>query len=271
LTAAVVTFAGHLWRSGRIAATSLKPSMAAIRKRHVAAGFCNPCDDEAVSEANAGFWRAGLDLRPVQELRQLQLTAAVAWRRVDLASRSPPARRRHLTAVVKQFWWMRPAGDITRLTLGDSDPRVDGSTRYKVPRHNTEVATGLLARSLPRDPGAHLDLPHVLLARLVIELRRAPSARLFTSCAPPTASAVVPGWLCDGLHRLGVTPPVGTCYSSHSLKSGGATAANAVGVSRGAIVALSATTEVTMAANYISASCIPSDLDRYFFARLLSR
>jgi len=169
---------------------------------------------------------------------------------------------------------MRRAGDVTRLTLGDVNPRVDGSNHYKVPRHKTEVATGLLARSLPRDPGPHLDLPHVLLARLVIELRaagRAPSARLFTSCAPPTASAVVTGWLRDGLRRLGVAPPVGTCYSSHSLKSGGATAANAVGVNRGAIAALSATTEVTLAANYISALCIPSVFDRYFFARLLPR
>ena len=255
-------------------AASLKPIMAAIRKRHVAAGFSNPCDDEGVREAKAGFCRAGLDLRPVHKLRRLPLPAAVAWRLADLASRSPPARRRHLTAVVMQFWWMRRAGDITRLTLGDVDPRVDGSTHYKVPRHKTEVATGLLARSLPRDPGPHLDLPHVLLARLVIELRaagRAPSARLFTSCAPPTASAVVTGWLRDGLRRLGVTPPVGTCYSSHSLKSGGATAANAVGVSRGAIAALSATTEVTLAANYISALCIPSVFDRYFFARLLPR
>jgi len=252
-------------------ATSLKPIMASIRKRHVAAGISNPCDDEAVREAKAGFCRAGLDLPPVNKLRRLPLPAAVAFRLADLASRSPPARRRHLTAVVTQFWWMRRAGDITCLTLGDVDPRVDGSTHYKVPRHKTEAATGLLARSLPRDPGPHLDLPHVLLARLVIELRaagRAPSARLFTAGAPPTASAVT-GWLRDGLRHLGVTPPVGTFYSSHSLKSGGATARNAVGVTRGAIAALSATTEVTLAANYISALCIPSVFERYFFAGLL--
>jgi len=148
------------------------------------------------------------------------------------------------------------------------------AAHFKVPRHKTEVTTGLLARSLPRNPGPHLDLPHVLLARLVIEMRaagRAPSARLFTSCAPPSASVVMTGWLRDGMRRLGVTPPVGTYYFSHSLKAGGSTAANAIGVNRGAIAALSTTTEVTLAANYISALCIPSVFDRYFFARLLPR
>jgi len=273
-TAMIVTFVGRLYRSRRIAAISLKPIMAAMRMRHVAAGVSNPCDDEEVREAQAGFWRAGLDLRPVHKLQRLPLPAAVAWRLADLTSRSPSARRRHLTAVVMQFWWMRRAGDITRLTFGDVDARVDGSTHYKVARHKTEVTTGLLARSLPRDPGPHLDLPHVLLGRFVIELRaagRAPSARFFTSCAPATASAVMTGWLRDGLRCLGVTPPVGPCYSSHSLKSGGATAANAIGINRGAIAALSATTEVTLAANYISALCIQSVFDGYFFTSLLPR
>ena len=99
-----MTFVGHLWRSGRIVATSLKPIRAAIRKRHVAAGFSNPCDDEVVREAKAGFCRAGLDLRTVHRLRRLPVPADVAWRLADLASRSPPTRRRHLTAVVMKFW-----------------------------------------------------------------------------------------------------------------------------------------------------------------------
>jgi len=76
-------------------------------------------------------------------------------------------------------------------------------------------------------------------------------------------------WLLHGLGRLGVRAPVGTCYSSHSLKKGGATAANAAGFGRGAISMLSNTSEPTLAESYISAVVVPSCYDRFFFGLLL--
>ena len=65
-----------------------------------------------------------------------------------------------------------------------------------------------------------------------------------------------------------VIPSVGTVYASHSLKSGGATAANAEGVNRGAISALSATTEPTLAESYISALRVASKYYWFSFGRL---
>jgi len=66
-----------------------------------------------------------------------------------------------------------------------------------------------------------------------------------------------------------VTAPVGTIYASHSLKKGGATAANAAGVTRDAIAELANTTERTLAESYIPTLVVPSCYDRYFFGRLL--
>ena len=169
---------------------------------------------------------------------------------------------------------MRRAGDITRLTLADSDVRADGSAAYQVPRHNTEAARGLITRRMPPSVHEGVDLPFALLIRLVADFRAGghrPSVRLFTTCAPSAASALVTAWLRSGLQRLRVTPSVGTVYASHSLKSGGATSANAAGVPWGAIAALSATTELTLAASYITALTVPSAYDRFFFARLLPR
>ena len=270
----VLSYVGYLWRSRTVVASSLKPILAAVRKRHLAAGQPNPCDDVTVREAKAGFRRAGLAYRPVTKLARVPLPAAVAWQLAALAARSPTVRRHRLTAVVLQFWWMRRAGDITRLTLGDVDVRADGSTAYQVPRPKTEAESGMIARRMPAAVHTGADLPHVLLMRLVADFRaagRPASARLFTTCRPDAASNLITAWLRDGLRRLGVTPAVGTVYASHSLKSGGATAANAAGVNRGAIAALSATTEQTLAASYISSLVVPSEFDRFFFARLLPR
>lgn len=271
-TATVTAFLGHCWRQGTLVASSLKPVLAAIRKRHLAAGLVNPCDHEAVREAKSGYRRAGLALRPVTTTVRTPLPSHAAWKLARLASTSPPPLRRRLTALVMQFWWMRRAKDITRLTLEDVDPRPDGSVSYKILHHKTAARKGLITRTMPAGVDGVANLPYVLISRLVRERRAAgyaAASRLFTACEARAASGLLTKWLRDGLARVAVTPAVGTCYASHSLKSGGATSANAAGVTRGAIAELSVTTERTLAESYISALTVPSRFDWFFFARLL--
>jgi len=250
--------------------------LAAVRKAHLAAGHTNPCDDTRVREAKAGFRRAGLALRPARDPVRVPLSARVVWDLARRATTAAPARRRRLTALICQFWWLRRASDVARMKVGEVEARPDGTTHYVVPRHKTEAEMGLIARSLPAPrpldapAGGQGDVPHVLLRRLLDDLsHRPPSARLFTTCSTTQAAKLFSGWLLAELRLMGVVAPVGTFYASHSLKSGGATAANAAGVPRGAIAELSATTERTLAASYISALAPPTDFDRFFFGRLL--
>ena len=56
--------------------------------------------------------------------------------------------------------------------------------------------------------------------------------------------------------------------SSYSLNKGGATAANAAGISRAAIFELSNTSERTLAENYIFALIVPFCTDWFFSSRL---
>jgi len=167
---------------------------------------------------------------------------------------------------------MRRAGDITGLCVADVQLPADGRTCYQVPDHKTAPRDGLIARTLPPAQDGAYDVPRQLLARLLADLRSAGASagnRLFNRCAARAASGIITCWLRDGLARLGVTAPVGTIYSSHSLKKGGATAANAAGVPRDAIAELANTTERTLAESYISTLVVPSCSDRYFFGRLL--
>lgn len=268
----IVDYIGREWNRGAIVAITLKPMLAAIRKRHLAAGFENPCDDDAVREAKAGFRRAGLALRRQHKPRRIPLPSAVTWRLALLATYSPRALRHRLTAVVAQFWWMRRAGDITRLRVQDLEFPADGRVCYQVLDHKTAAADGLLARSLPAAVDPATDVPRLLQKQLLEDKRSAgapPTSRLFSRCAPEDARDTMTAWLRDGLARLGVQAPVGTSFSSHSLKRGGATSANAAGVGRGAIAEFANTSEQTLAASYISALAVPTCYDRYFLGRLL--
>lgn len=266
-----LAYVGWLWRSHRVVAITVKPKLAAVRKRHLAAGHAHPCDHDAVREARAGFRRADLAYRPVVKVKRVPLPSTVAWQLAQTAMVALLARGRRLTALVTQFWWLHRAADISRVMLHEVDLRADGATHYMVPRQETDARAGMLARSLHPSPHAP-DLPNLLLRRLVAAdgaAGKPPSTRLFTTCAPDDASTVLTSWLRRALHRLGVVALVGTWYASHSLKSGGATSANAVGIPRSAIAELSATTERTLADSYISALAVPSDCNRFVFARLL--
>lgn len=137
--------------------------------------------------------------------------------------------------MVCEFWWLRRASDVARLKVGEVEARPDCTTHYVVPRHKTEAARGLLARSLsaprPQDtlPGGEQDLPHDRLRWLLDDLSLlSPSTRLFTACHPSQAAKLFSGWLLKEVRLMCVVPPVCTFYASYSLKSGGAIAANSV-------------------------------------------
>jgi len=180
-----------LWRKGTLVAISLKPILAAVRKRHIAAGHANPCGSSAVREAKARFRRAGLALRPDNQTLRVPLPAAMAWRLALLSSYSPTRLWNHLSAVVLQVWWMRRAGDITLLEVQDVDLSDDGRTWYHLRYHKTAAASLALARSLPAARTALEDLPRRLLARLLSDRRAAgapPGARLFPDGAAADSS-----------------------------------------------------------------------------------
>jgi len=141
-TATIVEYVGHKWRCGNRVATSLKLMLAAVRKRHLGAGYGNPRDAAAVREAKAGLRRADLLLRAQTKPNCIPLLSAVVWRLAMLACYSPKILRHRLTAVVLQFWWMRRAGDITGLCVADVQLPADGRTCYQVPDHKTALVTG---------------------------------------------------------------------------------------------------------------------------------
>jgi len=157
-TTTVTEFIGWQWRPASVKAVSLKPMLAAVRKAHLAAGLPNPCDDSRVREAKAGFRRADLEIRPSRDLVRVPLPAKVVWSLARRALDAAPTRRRRLTALVCQFWWLRRASDVARLNVGEVEARADGTTHYVVPRHKTEAVRGLLARSVP-PPGRRTAAP----------------------------------------------------------------------------------------------------------------
>lgn len=173
-----------------------------------------------------------------------------------------------------QFWLMRRAGDVTGLRICDIELHPDGRKSYRVPRHKTEVtgAGRLIAHTMPPRTDGGVDLPHLLLSRLLADLttlRVGRSARLFTACDTAAAAGTMTSWLLEGPRLLGVSPPVGRHYSSHSCRSGGATSARAAGCRRDAITQQARASERTMATSYIDALARPRVFDTYWYRRFL--
>lgn len=211
-TTTVVRYVGSLWRRGKVIAVSLKPLLAALRKRHLAAGFPNPCDADSVREAQSGFRRSGLVIRPQPSRAAVPLPSTTAWSLALVATSSPCVLRHRLTAVVCAFWWMRRAKDLIQFTLEDVDLRPDGRTCFIVRYHKTAAVDGPISRELPRSDNPDADVPRQLLARLLADRRAAdagPGDRLFSDCHPKQASATLTAWLREGLARIGMSAPLG--------------------------------------------------------------
>lgn len=269
-------YVAYLWLQGTVQPSSARTYLAPVRKRHLAAGFPNPCASDLVAEALDGFTNAWLDTHGAKPKR-IALPAAAAWRLAQLAyaSRDRLVRLR-LTAVVSHFFMCRRAQDVLNLRAADVRLSLDGGLSFQITRSKTDAKRPggeRIAHSYPPSSFESVpDLPILLLRRVLAEhaLHRRPCDRLFPAPARD-AGAVLSGWLRAGLHMLGVVAPVGSVYASHSCRSGGCTALRTVGKGLDAVAQWAGMTIETLTKSYNDALVVPSLEAHFFFGRLLPR
>lgn len=95
LTDTIGDFVLYKWVTGPVAAVLLKPMHAATRKRHVAAGFINLCDDARIREAKQGFRVAALEHGGHIKTQRLPLSETDASRLAAVAAACPERAPRH--------------------------------------------------------------------------------------------------------------------------------------------------------------------------------
>lgn len=264
------------WLKGTVQPSSMRTYLSPIRKRHIAAGFPNPCSTDLVADALAGFTNAWLDSHG-SKAKRVALPATVAWRLAGLAMTTQSTTiRSRLTAVVAHYFMCRRAKDVLSLKAQDVQMLADGGVSFQICRTKTDAKRPggeRLAHTFPPITFSSIpDLPVLLLRRALAAHRsyHRPDQRLFPAPSGD-AGTILSGWLRAGLTMLGVEPAVGTVYASHSCRSGGCTAMRSVGIGLDAVAQWAGMTVETLTKSYNDALAVATPEAHYFFGRLLPR
>lgn len=269
-------YVAYLWLQGTVQPSSARTYLSPIRKRHIAAGYPNPCASDLVAEALDGFTNAWLDAHGAKPKR-VALPADIAWRLAQLAYASPDrVVRLRLTAVVSHFLMGRRAKDVLNLKADDVRLSADGGLSFQITRSKTDAKRPggeRIAHTYPPTGFSSVpDLPVLLLRRALANhaLLRRPCDRLFPAPARDPGTGLS-GWLRAGLQMLDVSAPVDTIYASHSCRSGGCTALRTVGKGLDAVAQWAGMTIETLSNSYNDALAVPTLEAHIFFGRLLPR
>jgi integrase len=227
--------------------------LAAVRAAHIERGFDDPTADAWVKRVAAGAERAAVAVRPARPLRSAlpvsvvaaSLGAVPAWLGVHgglVAARSLPDAAllalRDVALMALGLRLMRRASELVALRLADVRDSPDGSVTVSVRRSKTDqLGVGL---ALPLDavggPACPVGLLQRWLAVRPVLASRGPSCdRVFVSVSGGPMSV---GAVSSVVRRAAAAAGLDGTYSSHSLRTGGATAAARAGASMATIQAV---------------------------------
>lgn len=278
----VVAYLGHVFRRGTVQPSSLQSYLSPINTRHNVAGYPPPALGAYVTSARVGFSRRWHERMGALPVTRAKLPAEAAWTIAQAAARTTcPTTSCHLTTIVTAFLFFRRTAELLRMTLADVTIRTDGGVNFQVCWHkgaDRRAGAKRLTYTVPPDPHGP-DLPLALLRdRLawLVAARAPPTQPIFSPLGdlrPPTREAMGQ-WLAAACADLKITAPLGSFFAPYSTRGGAATAAYAIGVPDGRIVALlghQRRDTVTAHTHYIDALVDPCPAARRFFDRFLPR
>ena len=133
--AAVSCYVGTLCER-HVSQSTFDSYLSPVNGRHVAAWLPKPATGRLVQDLRAGYARMVADRTNVFPFERAPLPAPVAWRIVELASRTPDAAwRARFTAVVLAFVLTRRTSEVLELPLQDVETTADGGIRCSVLRY----------------------------------------------------------------------------------------------------------------------------------------
>ena len=254
----VFSYIGYLAERGTIAATSLKPYLAAINSRHADAELPRPALGHLIARARAGLAMAQAadhtrDTRiplPAEAVARVldDAIAMVKRGRGELPPKVWAERLRARYALVLTFLFL--GRQDTSVSLLSVDHGVDAAHIWL--RITEKMKRGWAYRRVMRlptsNPPAHghaSRLPDVARLGAAYTSARAALAQAQNGGKggevpdyffqlpgeQPPRTAAMSAWVATALDAVNVRAPPGFAYLGHSLRSGGASAAEAIGVS----------------------------------------
>lgn len=236
----VVCYLAHLSRSGTIQPQSTRSHLSAINKAHTDLGFAEPASGSMVSALRRG-WQLRATAAGEQRDERVGLPADVASRALDLFLRARCSAVLGRALLYTAFGFALMARSDTDIHLQRGDVELTPTHIYVRLRREKGRATTTVRRRLeiPRSavPGLYDALvrwratqaaAYAAAARTLEDSEsfwRLPADGSWTS-----SSATCDDWLQLACSALGAVPPEGQAWSSHSLRIGAASAANAIDV-----------------------------------------
>jgi hypothetical protein len=260
--ATVCAYLGTLFEGGRLRGTSIRPYVAAIGAQHRRLALADPTSHTLVGLARRGFAAADARRSTGAPLRSAAYPAQAALYCLHAALRAASSvELRYWAAVAVGFLICARPASVAGLTpdsvrLAPEALQVELRVfKYGTSGHAPRVALHLPTAG-PSDP------VHRLFFRLLADALHVEEA-WFSLRSLSAATA-------DGLRAVGAVAPPGTRYTPRSLRSGGITAAYAVGVPMERIMRVSnhASTAVVLR-HYLDPLVPPTPAARVFFHRLV--
>jgi len=283
-TTTVLRWILHLFREDRVHGTSIQPYLSAINRVHRDLGLAAPADGHLVATARRGFVRLhttapvprpGEVTAPTRSQRT-PVPAIVALRAVQHGLRTNDDYVRTCCAiVVHAFLFASRASSVVGIPISAYEFHPDGSLLFREDARKTGGPSRVLCvPHTPTNTGHPVDLlrrHHDQRLRSCRQQHSRPDhVALFAHKDLPrtSASACVSAALTHVLRVVDYTVPPGVTYSSHSLRSGAATAAIAAGAPLPAVMAWCGWRSLSSAQRYIDPTARASAATDVFFSFL---
>ena len=271
----VMMYLAHLSREGKVAEQSLQPYLSAINQMHQDAGFPRPAVGHFIRLLRKGYVALEATNNGQPAANRVPVPAELILQILRLGLATVDAHiLRMCTCVVISFCWFNRADTGVRLQrrhVSETPLGIAINIQGKTIARNQ--AHTLLRKRDPRsDPD---DLVNELLRkwfRVSAPFHDADS--LFWSLGPgeqTLEAPIVTKWLVKCAALVGWVAPSGEKWTGHSLRSGGASACQAIDVPLFYIMSFGVWKTMEAVQRYLSAMILPSDAAWLFFGWMRPR
>ena len=234
----VLAFVGHLAQSGTVHANSLQPYLSSINAAHADQAFPKPALGHMLRRARQGFRRLVTQQRPRDTRVPVPAQAIVEVLTYGLGA-TDLHELRGCYAVVLTWLFLGRQDSSVRLKTRDhglANGNIWLRISEKTARCSGTTRVGRLPTTVQQSPPSLLPMVARLARRYVGERSRAllgglpPPFFFQLPNEPPPTTATMSRWVASTLAYVHATPPAGFVYQGPSLRSGDASAAEAIGV-----------------------------------------
>lgn len=269
----VVLYLAHLSREGLVGEQSLQPYISAINQMHADAGFPKPATGHYMRLLRKGYAAMEGDERGPRINRvPVPAELMLAILRLGLST-ADLATMRMCTCLVLNYCWFNRADTGVRLLRRDVSLGQLGITINIQGKTVARNQACTLARK--DDPTSDPDgLVSALLHRwhAASALFQDDTSLYWSLGHEATLEApIITKWLTTCARLVNFSPPFGETWTGHSLRSGGASACQAIEVPLFYIMSFGVWKTMEAVQRYLSALILPSDAAWLFFGWLRPR